>query len=118
MPSLPSGVPVRSLRPFSRAGKGSWSEPGRRVLLVLATWFLATAMPALAGPPPGAASCSGCHGPAGSGPVPSLAGRPAAEIVAAMQAFRSGGKWGAYAAKYVVRRVGYPGIEPLLARAG
>jgi sulfide dehydrogenase cytochrome subunit len=49
-------------------------------------------MPAMAGSPPGASSCSGCHGPAGSGPVPSLAGQPAAEIVAAMQAFRDGGR--------------------------
>jgi sulfide dehydrogenase cytochrome subunit len=43
-------------------------------------------------PPPGASSCSGCH-PASSAvesPVPRLAGRNAAELVAQMQAFRSG----------------------------
>ena len=44
-------------------------------------------------PPPapsGAASCSGCHAPAGvAGLVPSIAGRPADEIVAAMTAFRA-----------------------------
>lgn len=40
--------------------------------------------------PPGATACSGCHAPAGSGPVPGLAGRPAAEIASAMAAFRSG----------------------------
>jgi len=44
-------------------------------------------------PPPGAAACSGCH-PATAGvgdtPVARLAGRNAADIVAAMQAFRSG----------------------------
>jgi sulfide dehydrogenase cytochrome subunit len=42
--------------------------------------------------PPGASSCSGCHG-ADAGvvtPVPRLEGRPAAEIVAQMEAFRSG----------------------------
>jgi cytochrome c553 len=43
-------------------------------------------------PPPGAAGCSGCH-PAGrtaGSPFTRLAGRNAADIVAAMQAFRSG----------------------------
>ena len=43
-------------------------------------------------PPPGASSCSGCH-PASSAvesPVPRLTGRNAAELVAQMQAFRSG----------------------------
>ncbi|HWL68167.1 MAG TPA: c-type cytochrome [Geminicoccus sp.] len=47
--------------------------------------------PAQAEPPPGAASCSGCHGPTGAeGPVPSLQGRPAEDTVAAMAAFRTG----------------------------
>jgi cytochrome subunit of sulfide dehydrogenase len=44
--------------------------------------------------PPGAASCSGCH-PANAGvetPVPPLAGRNAAEMLAQMQAFRAGGR--------------------------
>jgi cytochrome c553 len=41
--------------------------------------------------PAGAVGCSGCHAPAALGsPVPSLAGRNADEIVAAMQDFRSG----------------------------
>jgi sulfide dehydrogenase cytochrome subunit len=47
---------------------------------------------AAAEPPPGASSCSGCH-PAGANaqtPVPPIRGRDPAEIVAAMQAFRSG----------------------------
>jgi cytochrome subunit of sulfide dehydrogenase len=51
------------------------------------------AMPAQAADaPPGAASCSGCHpAHANAGtPVPRLAGQNAGEIVAAMQAFRSG----------------------------
>ena len=39
-------------------------------------------------PPPGATSCSGCHG--GIAPVPVLAGREAANTVAALNAFRAG----------------------------
>jgi cytochrome c553 len=42
--------------------------------------------------PPGASSCSGCH-PAGAGidtPVPRLAGRAAGDLVAQMQAFKTG----------------------------
>jgi cytochrome c553 len=45
-----------------------------------------------ADPPPGASACSGCH-PAGSGvdtPVKRLRGQDAAQIVAAVQEFRSG----------------------------
>jgi cytochrome c553 len=47
-----------------------------------------------AGPPPGAISCSGCHASSAAveTPVPRLAGRPASEIVAAMQAFRDGSR--------------------------
>jgi cytochrome c553 len=47
---------------------------------------------AAAEPPPGATSCSGCHPPSASveTKVPPLRGRDPAEIVAAMQAFRSG----------------------------
>ena len=43
-------------------------------------------------PPPGASSCSGCHPPSASAEtmVPPLRGRDPAEIVSAMQAFRSG----------------------------
>lgn len=42
--------------------------------------------------PPGASSCSGCHAanPHVDTAVPRIAGRAAAEIVAQMQAFRSG----------------------------
>ena len=43
-----------------------------------------------AAPPPGASGCSGCHG--GVAPLPVLAGRDAAEIVASLDAFRSGTK--------------------------
>jgi cytochrome c553 len=47
---------------------------------------------AAADAPPGASSCSGCHAAraAVQTPVPRLVGRPAAEIVTAMQAFRMG----------------------------
>ena len=47
---------------------------------------------AAAEPPPGASSCSGCHPPTASAEtkVPPLRGHNPAEIVAAMQAFRSG----------------------------
>ena len=40
--------------------------------------------------PPGALACGGCHGAAGA--VPPLQGRGAAEIAAAMQAFRTGAR--------------------------
>ena len=42
--------------------------------------------------PPGASSCSGCHPPGASADtkVPPLRGQNPAEIVTAMQAFRSG----------------------------
>ena len=42
--------------------------------------------------PPGASSCSGCHAASAAvqTPVPRLIGRPAPEIVTAMQAFRAG----------------------------
>ena len=61
---------------------------------VLCVISLATAQAASSEPPPGAAACTGCH-PANVGvdtPVPRLAGRNASDIVAAMQAFRSGQK--------------------------
>ena len=40
--------------------------------------------------PAGATACSGCHGGAAASVGPVIAGRPAADITAAMQAFRSG----------------------------
>jgi cytochrome c553 len=45
-------------------------------------------------PPPGASSCTGCHAAnaAADTAVPRLAGRKAADMVAQMQAFRSGEK--------------------------
>ena len=41
-----------------------------------------------ASPPPGASSCSGCHG--GVAPLPVLTGRDAGEIVVALDGFRAG----------------------------
>ena len=59
-----------------------------RGMLVLAA-ILAIARQAAA-QPSSVAACSGCHAPVTDGPVPSLIGRPAQDIVAAMAAFRSG----------------------------
>jgi cytochrome subunit of sulfide dehydrogenase len=62
-------------------------------------WFFAAAAlllgstaPGRAESPVGASSCSGCHAlnPALSTPIPRLVGRSAAELGAAMQAFKSG----------------------------
>jgi cytochrome c553 len=57
---------------------------------------IAAAVTASAEPPAGAASCSGCHAasPRVSTPVPRLAGRDPADIVKAMQEFRSGARAG------------------------
>jgi cytochrome subunit of sulfide dehydrogenase len=56
--------------------------------------LVATPAAAQLAAPAGAAACSGCHPRAGAGApaVQPLAGRPADEIVAAMQAFRSGAR--------------------------
>ncbi|WP_245458030.1 cytochrome C [Mesorhizobium sp. M6A.T.Cr.TU.016.01.1.1] len=52
---------------------------------------LAASAPAWAGAAPGAAACTGCHGPAALGSaISSLDGHAADDIVAQMQAFRSG----------------------------
>lgn len=57
----------------------------------LAAALLAAAVPAAAEAPPGASSCSGCHAPAGvQAAIPTLDGRAAGEIAAAMQDFRTG----------------------------
>ena len=44
--------------------------------------------------PPGASSCSGCHGPAASAgaAVPPIGGRPAAETARLMRDFKSGAR--------------------------
>ena len=64
-------------------------------LAVTASCFFApAAVAAPAVPPPGAASCSGCHAADAKieSRVPRIAGRTPAEIGAAMEAFRSGQK--------------------------
>ena len=50
--------------------------------------LLLLALLAGAAAPPGASSCSGCHGGAGS--IPPIAGRPAADLATAMLGFRDG----------------------------
>lgn len=48
--------------------------------------------------------------------VHTLGGRRVIDRDRFLEAFRSGGKWGAYASKYVLARENYPGIEWLLRR--
>ena len=65
----------------------------RRVRVLLLLLGIANSA-AAAEPPPGATSCSGCHPLTASADtkVPPLRGQNPADIVAAMQAFRSGGR--------------------------
>jgi len=60
--------------------------------IAVAVALLCAAAPAMAqsAAPPGASSCSGCHGPQPGAAVPSLEGLDPEAIVAAMEAFRSG----------------------------
>ena len=67
---------------------------GAGCLAGVLTLCIGSAHAAGTGPPPGAAACSGCH-PGhvdAAGSMSRLAGRNPAEIVAAIQAFRSGGR--------------------------
>jgi sulfide dehydrogenase cytochrome subunit len=70
---------------------GAWRTAAAAACL-FACVAAASAAPAV--PPPGAASCTGCHAsnPKVETRVPRIAGRSPAEIVAAMEAFRSGQK--------------------------
>lgn len=63
------------------------SLPGLAAGLVL----VAAALPASAQAPLAAEGCYGCHGPsgAGAGAIPAIAGRDAADLRAAMLAFRA-----------------------------
>jgi sulfide dehydrogenase cytochrome subunit len=65
----------------------------RRCIMIIATVLLSLGGTGFAADaPPGASSCSGCH-PASSGvdtPVKRLKGQDAAQIAAAVAAFRSG----------------------------
>ena len=70
-----------------RISRGAVLGPGGVLAIALLT-----AAARAAEPPPGASSCSGCH-PTGVNvdtPMPPIRGRDAQQIVAAMQAFRSG----------------------------
>jgi len=67
----------------------------RRALVAAVLLFAGvTAADAASMPPPGAASCTGCHASSTNVEtnVPRIAGRGASEIVAAVEAFRSGQK--------------------------
>jgi cytochrome subunit of sulfide dehydrogenase len=73
-----------------------YSMNAMRAPLAVTLWIAtsASAFAAPPEPPPGASSCSGCHA-AGRGvdtAVPPLLGRPAADIAAQMQAFKTGQK--------------------------
>ncbi len=57
-----------------------------------AVLVLAAPLLIAAGPPPGASSCSGCHGAVVAGGIPPIAGRPATELTAAMRGFRDGSR--------------------------
>jgi cytochrome subunit of sulfide dehydrogenase len=75
---------------------GHWSLVTDHCAAVAAVYLFACMATAGAAsvPPPGAASCTGCHATNTNVEtnVPRIAGRGAAEIVAAMEAFRSGQK--------------------------
>jgi cytochrome c553 len=61
----------------------------RLVLALVLAAPIAGADAATPVPPLGAAACTGCH-PAAPGEFPRLGGRKAADVAAAMKAFRSG----------------------------
>ncbi len=62
------------------------------VLGIAAIVASSTPLLAASDPPPGAASCSGCHAPGATAAtsIPRLDGRDAGEIVTAMTGFRDG----------------------------
>jgi sulfide dehydrogenase cytochrome subunit len=68
----------------------------RAVAAAIACAWIAAAAIVSAEPPAGAAACSGCHPSVarGASPVTRLAGRDRAEIIKAMQDFRSGARAG------------------------
>jgi cytochrome c553 len=70
--------------------KGIRRIAGAATLVVL--WMAAPRLASAADAPPGATSCTGCHpaSPRVDTSVPRLAGRNPADIVAAMQGFKSG----------------------------
>ena len=87
------GGPAQGVRP-ERRPRGRRPSAKRSIRRAgIATLLLVAATPAAAQAiaPPGAAACSGCHGAGAAGTaVPPLQGLAPDDIVAAMQAFRSG----------------------------
>jgi sulfide dehydrogenase cytochrome subunit len=85
-----TGVPAKAGTRFPAARTADRRIPvfaGVMMLLVGSTTAAAAELS-----PPGASSCSGCHAASApvEMPVPRLVGRPAADIIAAMQQFRTG----------------------------
>jgi sulfide dehydrogenase cytochrome subunit len=79
-------VPCLRALPSTRRARAA-AAGGVLCLLLLA----ATARGGQQAPPPGAESCTGCHAPAALAvSLPAIEGRPAAELAAALRAFRSG----------------------------
>jgi cytochrome subunit of sulfide dehydrogenase len=66
----------------------------RRLVSALAFLLASAAVAHAADAPPGALSCSGCHGTSSSlrTSIPTLSGRGAAEIAAMMGEFKSGAR--------------------------
>ena len=68
-------------------------RPGAVLAAALASFFALASAADAAEPPPGASSCSGCHGTSPNGtPIPVLRGRAALEIAGLMREFRSGAR--------------------------
>ena len=60
----------------------------------MATWVAVVGPAHAASPPPGAASCSGCHARYEAAPteIPGIFGRDPAEVLAALKSFKDGSK--------------------------
>lgn len=88
--------PAPAGRPAPTADPRGASPRDLPAALVAAGLIVALAVtPVEAGdpPPPGATACSGCHGLSPAASVgPPIAGRPVAEIVSAMEDYRSGAR--------------------------
>ena len=85
--ALPRLAPSPALRERGDAARRPvWVRVLSCVALIITTGTAAAEVP------PGGSSCAGCHPTSAKEetPVPSIRGREPAEIVAAMQAFRSG----------------------------
>jgi len=67
-----------------------------RIIVAAAAILASGSLVLAADAPPGAASCSGCHATSTNAqtPVPPINGRPAADIVSQMAAFKSGERKG------------------------